>query len=247
MPLSYSFIFVANPNHNCLKRIFQIFTFLIFFTLLIFSGKDVSAQYNYKVYNYYCVGLKFGYDYNIVDLDPERFVSAVPRFNFHIGASGAWYYKYFMEFHADIRYSNKSIILDWQYPEDLTSLIPDYSLYRLHYISIPLQTRFNIIYQKYFKLNAGVGFNPEFRVRQREYTTFQTGATREAYKDFLTDDYRRVIIGAPLSIHAKYNYERNWAVEFSLTYSLYLNRANKIYWRVPGSDVIIDFAYFYEF
>jgi len=216
--------------------------------LLSFSFvKEIKAQYNYGVFNYYTAGVKMGYDVYQYKMDPNRFVEHLILPNYSFGISGGWYYKYFLELHMDILFANRDFTVKWLYPEDPGGLVPAQSKYKVNYLSFPMQARFNFIYSRYFKMNAGVGLMPEFRIRKpREIVTYQNGIEQESFDDFLVNDFRKMLFGLPLSIHAKINFDRHYSMEFSASYIQYMVAMNKILMEKPGAGYYFNMAFYYD-
>ncbi len=220
--------------------------FLAFGLALLFVQK-LDAQYNYGVFNYYTVGVKGGLDIYQYSMDPKRSVEYEMIPNYSFGVSGAWYYRYWLEFHMDIMFANRDFTVNWLYPPDPDGNVPASSRYKLNYLSFPMQARANFIYTRYFKMNVGLGIMPEFRVRPpREIVTYQNGITEESFDDFLVNDFHRALFGFPGSLHMKINFNRHFSTEISASYIFYVVKMNKILMDKPGKGYYFNLGFYYD-
>ncbi|MBN2745782.1 MAG: hypothetical protein JXR34_03575 [Bacteroidales bacterium] len=217
------------------------------FLTLVFTFKPASGQYNYGVYNYYTAGLKMGYEMYSYKMDPSRNVKHEILPNYSFGITGGWYYRYWLEFHADILFTKRDLRVKWLYPADPFGTVPLYSDYKLAFITIPIQARANIIYTRNYKLNFGVGILPEFRFRPpREIVTYQNGVEAESFDSFLVKDFRRLLFGFPISLHNKINFNRHYSTEISFNYMWYVTKMNKVLMDGPGVGYYFNLAFYYD-
>ena len=222
---------------------FKSIVFIFFFMIAAFAS---NAQYNYGSFNYYTLGAKGGYDVYNYTFDEVQQMSYDIQPNFNFGISGGLYLSYLLELHADFRYSIRNFNLKWDYPIDPTGQVPAYSEYKMSYISVPVQLRFNAIYARWVKLNIGVGLMPDFRLRPQETVTYQNGSTNESNKTYLTKNFTSVLVAVPMSANLKINFSRHTAIEFSANYYYYLNKMHKDYMTKNGTAFGFNVGFFYD-
>jgi hypothetical protein len=234
-------------NYRQLKSLIGNTVLITAFIIVLALPEKVSGQYNYGIFNYYTAGVKTGYDVYSYSMDPKRMVEHEILPNYSFGISGGWYYKYWLEFHLDILLANRDFTVKWLYPPDPVGKVAAYSKYKLYFLSFPMQARANFIYTRYFKMNVGLGIMPEFRVRPpHEIVTYQNGDTRESYDDFLVNDFNRALFGFPMSLHAKFNFNRHYSMELSASYIYYVVRMNTVLMDKPGKGYYFNLAFYYD-
>ena len=145
-----------------------------------------------------------------------------------------------------MKYAQRDLSVKWLYPADPDGRVPDKSLYKIGYLSFPMQVRANFLYQKYVKMNAGLGIMPEFRLRPREIVTYQNGQVRESFDDYLNTDFRRALLAFPMSIQARFNFNRHYNVELSVNYLYYVVRMNKYLMDKPGYGFGVYLGFYYD-
>jgi hypothetical protein len=204
------------------------------------------AQYNYGKYNYYTIGGRLTYDvYNFTEKNEVNAEMEVkPGFSF--GVSGGYYATYLMELHAGFRYSFHDLNIDWLLPPNANPLAVKRSEYKLRYISMPMQVRINVIYQRHVKFNLGAGLMPEFRLKPRETVTFVSNETMLTEDIHTTKEFRKVLVAAPLSAHMKINIDRHSAFELSGSYYYYLGKLMPNIMEKNGTAYSFTLAFMYD-
>lgn len=226
-----------------MSRIIKNVVILFIFMVLAMGS---FAQYNYGSYNYYTLGVKAGYDVYNYSFDETQQMTYDMQPNFNFGVSGGLYLSYLLELHADFRYSIRNFNLKWDFPQDPTGQVPQYSEYKMSYISVPMQLRFNALYMKWVKLNVGIGLMPDFRLRPQETVTYQNGNINESNQTHLTKNFSSVLVAVPMSVNLKINFSRHMAIEFSGNYYYYLNKMHKDYMTKNGTGFGLNAGFFYD-
>lgn len=205
------------------------------------------GQYNYGRFNYYTAGASFSYDMYNYEFNSSQNVTHKQVMNYTINTSFGYYFTYLIEFHGGLQFSQRNLIMDWHYPVDSSDLfVPDETLYKLKYISIPLDARINALYGRYVKLSASVGIQPEFRLRPREIVTYQNDYTAENFLTYTTKDFRKAQFAFPLGLHLKVNFNRNFTAEISGRYLFYMNKINKVYSAKNHQALNLSVGFFYD-
>lgn len=217
-------------------------TLLFVFVLFSIIAK---GQYNYNKYNYYALGIHLGNDIYNYDFDASKKMVEDPQFNYTFGISGGYYYNYLFEFHGSLNFSSRNLLLNWDYPSSPDALQSSY--YKLRYINIPVEARFNILYLQWMKLNAGAGLMFDFRIAPKEILTYQDGSEIESIKYWNTKKHwTKVLIAMPLSLNWKIYINRHYTFQLSGYYYLYANKMHKEYLNSPATALATRLGVYYE-
>lgn len=220
--------------------------FLLILVILVISLSGHS-QYHYGKFNYYSAGIKTSYDMYYYKFSELQNVTHTQLPNFTISATGAYYFTYLIEFHGGLRYSFRNLIMDWQFPQDPNDLfVPEQTKYKIAYIGLPMDARFNVIYGLYVKTSISLGFLPEFRTRPREIVTYQNKITEENFHTFNTKDFSKFLFAFPVGVHTKIHFSRNFTMELSANYLQYLNKFNKTYSEKAAHAYSFSLGFYYD-
>ncbi len=207
-------------------------------------GLLAKGQYNYNKYNYYALGFHLGQDIYNYNFDEAKKMTEDQQFNYSFGITGGYYYNWLIEFHGAINFSSRNLLLNWDYPSSPDALKS--SFYKLRYINLPFEARFNVLYLQWMKLNVGAGLMFDFRFRPKEFLTYQDGSEVESIKYWNTKKFSRVLVAFPLSLNWKIYINRNYTIQLSGSYYLYANRMHKEYLAKPATAYITRLGVFYE-
>jgi hypothetical protein len=209
-----------------------------------FVALNLNAQYNYNKFNYYSLGIKAGPDFYTHTLDPNKKMTIDPTFNMSVGISGAYYVVWYFEVHGSIQYSSRNISFIHTLSTNPDALF--LSEYKISYLNIPLEGRFNVLYNNIVKLNLGIGLMPDFRFRPKEFLTYNDGQRIESIKYWSSKNYTKVLFAFPASAHAKFYLDRHYTLEVGGTYYFYMNRMHKEFFTQPSNGLAIRLGVFYE-
>lgn len=215
-------------------------------TLIFVLVFTANAQRGYASYNYFSAGMKSGIDIFNYKIDPNQQAELTSQLNLGFSGSFAYYYSWLFEFHGDFMISSRSFELKWNYPIDPQGLAPAFSVHRVPYVSFPMQARINALYFDRFKLNIGAGIMPEFRLRPKEVITYQNGAEEQSYQSRLSNNFNAILFAFPFSANLKIYLSKNYALEASANYLLYMNKLNSVYLSEPSPALSYRLGLFYE-
>ena len=220
-----------------MKKLFIVIVFIVSFA-------SVQGQYNYSKFNYYSLGLRLGPDMFSYDLDEVKNITKDDNFNFTIGVEGAYFITWLFELHASINWSSRNMTLLWNYPTDPDALAK--SEYKLNYLNVPIEIRFNALYLNWMKLNIGAGIMPDFRFRPKEFLTYQDGRVDESIKFWSTKNFTSVLFAFPLSVNATIYINRHYNIALGVGYNVYVNKIHKDYLVSPANSLIIRAGMSYD-
>ncbi len=217
---------------------------VLLFLLLFFASGLLKAQFNYNKYNYYSLGVHLGPDFYNYSFDKAKKLTESPQFNYSFGVSGAYYYNWLIEFHGSVNFSSRNLSLNWSFPDSSDALKNSY--YVLRYINIPLEITVNALYLDWMKLNFGVGVMPDFRIRPREFLTYNNGQVSESVKYWNSKKFTSVLVAFPLSMNLKFYINRHYTIQLSAVYLIYANEMHREYMTKSATAINSRLGVYYE-
>jgi hypothetical protein len=210
--------------------------------------------YGYAQNMYYGVGPKFGVqfmEYNMKFDGPPGKYEFKPDFSYHIGFSGEYFIKYNINLRADLQYSHRKLILDYNYDEKVVDPnddnLPDHVNWTIGYITIPARVNYNFIYYQYVKGYLSLGVAPEFKTQDMETVTYLSGRTNDNFKLLYSNMFNKLNLGFSGSVGFKFNYNAHIAFEIEGGVMQYVGRLNANYSTGPPRMFYGEFGVFYDF
>jgi hypothetical protein len=229
-----------------IKVIGLLKAFVILLLVLVFLPNTSFSKPRKPNEKFMSVGFKTGYDYMILKMNDGLFGDLFSNSSTNVSLTGAYYYSKKIEFHGDLCYSFRTFDFTWLYPLDFDNNIPATSSYKVDYLTIPLQIRYNFYYTKKIRLNFGGGIAPEIGMRPEENVVYQNGNLQTSANIWLSKAFPRYGFAIPVTFESKFFVGRHLSLTAGLSYHQYLTKIHKTYLKSFPSLVAVKVGLSYE-